>query len=71
MKVRLKSFGLVPAFSENMPSGIVPKPPKPGFVSFGAIDLGDYWKIYVEMVMKGVGDWILLMRNSLKVRISQ
>jgi len=45
MKVRLKSFGLMPTFSENMPSGIVPKPPKPGFVSFGAIDVGGYWEI--------------------------
>ena len=25
-----------------MPNGIVPKPPKPGFVSFGAIDVGGY-----------------------------
>ena len=40
MKVKLKNSGLVPTFSENMPSGIVPKPPKPGFVSFGAIDVG-------------------------------
>jgi len=43
VKVRLKSFGLMPTFSENMPSGIVPKPPKPGFVSFGAIDVGAVW----------------------------
>ena len=26
-----------------MPSGIVPKSPKPGFGSFGGIDVGDIW----------------------------
>jgi hypothetical protein len=25
---------------ENMPGGIPPKQPKPGFVSYGAIDVG-------------------------------
>ena len=39
MKVKLKRFGLVFENLENMPSSIVPKPPKPGFVSFGAIDV--------------------------------
>ena len=36
-------FGLVLKNFENMPSGIVPKPPKPVFVSFGAIDVGVIW----------------------------
>ena len=36
-------FGLVLKNFENMPSGIVPKPPKPGFVSFGAIDAEAIW----------------------------
>ena len=43
MKVKLKRFGLVFENLENMPSSIVPKPPKPGFVSFGAIDLAVIW----------------------------
>ena len=38
--MELKSSGLVLKNFENMPSGIVAKPPKPRFVSFGAIDVG-------------------------------
>jgi hypothetical protein len=33
--LRSENFG-------NIPSGIVPKPPKPGFVNFGAIDVGGF-----------------------------
>ena len=40
VKVKLKRFGLVFENLENMPSGIVPKPPKPSFVSFCAIYVG-------------------------------
>ena len=43
MKVKLKSFGLILKNFENISSGIVPKPPKPGFVSFGAIDAEAIW----------------------------
>ena len=35
-----KGSGLRSENFENMPSVIVPKPPKPGFVSFGAITVG-------------------------------
>jgi hypothetical protein len=31
-----------PKYSVNIPSGIVTKPPKPGFVGFGITYLGDY-----------------------------
>ena len=32
-----------------MPSGIVPKPPKPGFVSFGAIQVGVVWIFFSDV----------------------
>jgi len=35
-------------YSVNMPSGIVTKPPKPGFVGFGSTYLGDYQKFLAE-----------------------
>ena len=38
--MKLKSSGLELKKLENMPSGIVPKAPKPGYVSFGAIKVG-------------------------------
>jgi hypothetical protein len=33
-------------YSVNMPSGIVTKPPKPGFVGFGSTYLGDYQEFF-------------------------
>jgi hypothetical protein len=33
-------------YSVNMPSGIVTKPPKPGFVGFGSTYLGDYQEYF-------------------------
>jgi hypothetical protein len=33
-------------YSVNMPSGIVTKPPKPGFVGFGITYLGDYQEFF-------------------------
>jgi hypothetical protein len=35
-------------YSVNMPSGIVTKPPKPGFVGFGSTYLGGYQKFLAE-----------------------
>jgi hypothetical protein len=43
---KLKSSGWELKNFENMPSGIVPKSPKPGFVSFGAIDVGVIWSFW-------------------------
>jgi hypothetical protein len=36
----------------NMPSSIVPKPPKPGFGRFGAIDVGVIWSfgVWIQLV---------------------
>ena len=42
-------------YSVNMPSGIVTKPPKPGFVGFGSTYLGDFPKCLVRI--RRLGDW--------------
>ena len=41
--VKLDSSGLVLKEFENMPGWIVPKGPKPGYGSFGAIGVGCFW----------------------------
>jgi hypothetical protein len=43
-----------------MPSGIVTKPPKPGFVGFGSTCLGDYQDFLAEYfsVLPGEGAFI-------------
>jgi hypothetical protein len=46
--VESKRFRAGVEFSENIPSGIVPKP---GFVSFGAIDVGVIWGFWVPMLL--------------------
>jgi hypothetical protein len=46
---------LVPDILGNMPSSIVTKPPKPGFVGFGSTYLGGYQKF--------LGDYFSVLRE--------
>ena len=52
----LKSSGLIPIFSENMPSGIVAKSPKPGFGPFGGIDVGVVWSFCTQATVYSLFD---------------
>ncbi len=65
MKVKLKSSGLVRTDFENVPSDIVTKPPKPGFVGFGITNRGILGFLRIDGRCRGseAGSTIIILED--------